>query len=206
MAELGELRAAELDALREVATIGAGHAATALSQLTGRRVMIEVPQVLIPRFEEIPGLVAGPDEIVCAVVMQVLGDLTGRTAVAFRQPAAATLADLLLGREPGGNHPFGPAEESALKETTNILGGAYLSALSEFLGLMLLPSVPSLAMDTPEAVFTRARLEIDDGVEEVISIESSFVVNGLESELTGEFFLLPDPPAVDVIFNALRLA
>ena len=33
------------DGLREVATIGAGHAATALSQLTNRRIMISVPYV-----------------------------------------------------------------------------------------------------------------------------------------------------------------
>ncbi|MEP7066466.1 MAG: chemotaxis protein CheC, partial [Gemmatimonadota bacterium] len=33
----------ELDALRETANIGAGHAATALSQMTGNTIMITVP-------------------------------------------------------------------------------------------------------------------------------------------------------------------
>ncbi|MGQ0703023.1 MAG: chemotaxis protein CheC, partial [Gemmatimonadales bacterium] len=37
------LTALERDALREVANIGAGHAATALSQMTGGRIMISVP-------------------------------------------------------------------------------------------------------------------------------------------------------------------
>ena len=38
---LGEIR---IDALREPANIGAGHAATALSELSGRRVLVDVPE------------------------------------------------------------------------------------------------------------------------------------------------------------------
>ena len=39
------LSTAARDALREVANIGAGHAATALSQITEQRIMISVPHV-----------------------------------------------------------------------------------------------------------------------------------------------------------------
>jgi len=45
MDDVRALKELQLDALREVANIGAGHAATALSQLTGRTVMIGVPEV-----------------------------------------------------------------------------------------------------------------------------------------------------------------
>ena len=45
MDDVRELHALQRDALREVANIGAGHAATALSQLTNRRIMISVPEV-----------------------------------------------------------------------------------------------------------------------------------------------------------------
>ena len=37
MNDIKDLKAVQLDALREVANIGAGHAATALSQMTGSR-------------------------------------------------------------------------------------------------------------------------------------------------------------------------
>ena len=46
------------DGLRGVATIGAGHAATALSQLTDRRIMISVPQVRRVNFGEVPAMVS----------------------------------------------------------------------------------------------------------------------------------------------------
>ncbi len=45
MAQLETLEPAQLDALREVANIGAGHAATALSEMTRRPVMLTVPRV-----------------------------------------------------------------------------------------------------------------------------------------------------------------
>jgi chemotaxis protein CheC len=48
------LSAQQLDALREVANIGAGHAATALSQITGERIMISVPELSIAPLDEIP--------------------------------------------------------------------------------------------------------------------------------------------------------
>jgi len=43
MEDVRDLKERQIDALREVANIGAGHAATALSQLTNCRIMISVP-------------------------------------------------------------------------------------------------------------------------------------------------------------------
>ena len=45
--DLRRLTPRQLDALREVANIGAGHAATALSQMTEQRIMISVPQLSV---------------------------------------------------------------------------------------------------------------------------------------------------------------
>src|SRR2546429_5158361 len=56
MEDVRDLKELQIDALREVANIGAGHAATALSQLTNRRIMISVPQINIVRLEEVPDL------------------------------------------------------------------------------------------------------------------------------------------------------
>ena len=46
-----------LDALREVANIGAGHAATALSEITGQRIMISVPRINVTAIEDVPNQV-----------------------------------------------------------------------------------------------------------------------------------------------------
>ena len=102
MEDLRTLKAIQMDALREVANIGAGHAATALSQMVGRTIMISVPTINVSRLEDIPPQVAERDEPVAAVLMHMLGDLTGRTLLVFPRSTAVRLAGLLLRREPEG--------------------------------------------------------------------------------------------------------
>src|SRR3989442_2347672 len=83
MEDVRDLKELQIDALREVANIGAGHAATALSQLTNRKIMISVPQINIVRLEEVPDLLGIPQDVVAAVLMHMLGDLTERTLLLF---------------------------------------------------------------------------------------------------------------------------
>jgi len=154
MEDVRDLKALQLDALREVANIGAGHAATALSQLTHRRIMISVPEINIARLEDVPGLIGDPQEVVAAVLMHMLGDLTGRTLLLFPEGVGRQLCDMLLKRPLGTTKAFETIEQSCLKEAGNILSGAYMNALSEFMGMLLLPSVPSLVVDLSAAVLT----------------------------------------------------
>ena len=46
--------------------IGAGHAATALSQMVGATVMISVPQISVTLLEDVPPQVSDPEEPVAA--------------------------------------------------------------------------------------------------------------------------------------------
>ena len=154
MDDIRDLHALQRDALREVANIGAGHAATALSQMTGRTIMISVPEVNISRLEEVPTILGEAEEVVAAVLMHMMGDLTGRTLVVFPQESARTLCDILLRQPFGTTQDFGEMEQSGLKEVGNILSSAYMNALSDFMGMMLVPSVPSLAIDLCAAVLT----------------------------------------------------
>ena len=147
MEDVRDLKELQLDALREVANIGAGHAATALSQMTNRTIMIDVPEVNVRQLEEVADLFGAPDDVAAAVLMNVMGDLTGRTLVLIPKPSALVLCDILFRRAPGTTQQLGPMEESGLKEAGNILASAYLNALSDFMGMMLIPSVPSLVID-----------------------------------------------------------
>src|SRR5688500_3827967 len=142
---LRSLSPARLDALKEVANIGAGHAATALSLMTGARIMIDVPTVNVGQLAEIVPEIAGADEPIVSVMMDMQGSLNGQTLLALPVVTARRLADLMLRRERrAGDAPFNLLEESALREAGNILGGAYMTALRDFLELQLMPEPPRL--------------------------------------------------------------
>jgi chemotaxis protein CheC len=195
----------QLDALREVANIGAGHAATALSQMVNQRIMVDIPEIKIVRLEDVGEIVGAPDEIVSAVMMQLLGDVTGRTVQIFPWRTAVQLTSKLLSRT-DANSPedFGELEQSALKEVSNILVGAYINALSEFMGLMLIMSPPAIAIDTAQAVLTTSYLNFGDHQDYVFAVNTRLGMDS-NTELGAHFLLLPDDASLKVILRALRI-
>lgn len=205
MDDIRDLKELQLDALKEVENIGAGHAATALSQMTNRRIMISVPKIAVSRLEEVAEQLGEPNEVVAAILLHMLGDLTGRTLLVFPEKAAKRLCDLLLGRPLGKTESFGALEQSSLKETGNILCGTYMNALSSFMGMMLLPSVPSLVIDLSSAVLTSAYLNFGSDRDYVFCVETQFIFVSEDETLRGHFLLLPDFASLRAILQAVRL-
>ena len=200
------LKSIQLDALRETANIGAGHAATALSQMTGSTIMIKVPAISVASMEDLPAQFSPDEEPVAAVLMHMLGDLSGRTMLVFPRPTVMRLAELMLRRPVGSSLALGELESSAIKEAGNILSGAYMNALSDFLGMLLLPSPPTLVIDMSTAVLTSAFGEFASDPDAILCVESEFILTELKHTLRGFFLLLPDPASLQVMLRALRLA
>lgn len=198
------LKELELDALKEVANIGAGHAATALSQLTNRRVMIDVPRVQVSSLEDAVSDIGGEGDVIAAVLMQILGDVTGRTLVIFERACALRLVDTLLGRAAGTTEDFTELEQSTLKETANILTGAYLGGLADMLGMILIPSIPSLAVDLSAAILSTAYLSFGRDPGAVIVLDTRFRFEPGDVRVSGHFVLLPDPSNLEIVLKALR--
>ena len=205
MEDVRNLKALQIDALREVANIGAGHAATALSQLTKQTIMITVPELTVARIEDVPDLMGDADAPVVAVLMHMLGDLTGRTLLMLPERDARVLVDLLNRRELGATEAFGELEQSGIKEAANILGGAYMNALADFMGMMLLPSVPSLVIDLAGAVLTTAYLNFGHERDFVLCVQTDFIFQDVGHTLSGQFLLLPDLASLKAIFDAVRV-
>ena len=203
MDDIRKLKALQLDALREVANIGAGHAATALSQMTGQTIMISVPQINIAPLEDIPNQVGSDEEPVAAVLMKILGDLTGLALLVFTHRTALRVAGLMMKKE--NLTELDEIGQSALREAGNILSAAYLNALSEFMGMILLPSPPSLAIDLSDAVMSATFLEVAQGAEYVFCVETEFQLKELNETLRGFFLLLPDLGSLTAILRAIRV-
>lgn len=203
--DLRLLDESQLDAMREVANIGAGHAATALSEMTNRRILISVPEVRIMRLEEVDRMLGEPAEVVAAVMMKVLGDVTGRTVQVFPADTAVRLTSLVMNGEapefPGG---FGEVHRSALKEIGNIIVGAHLNALSDFMGMLLIMSTPGIAVDMAGAVLTTSYLNFGDSKDYVFCVNTVMLMD--EEQLRAHFLLIPDDVALNVILRGMKLA
>lgn len=205
MTSTHDLEALRRDGLGEVATIGAGHAATALSQLTDRRIMISVPHVSRVSYAEVPGMVSAFGDHIAVVGMRMLGDLTGRALLVFGENDAARLCDLILRRPSGPPRILGELEQSGLKEVGNIVCSAYFTALSNFMGMMLLPSVPALTIGPTRDAITASVDPHEAETDLVFCVDTAFTAGDADRPLTGAFLLMPDKASVRAILEAIRL-
>jgi chemotaxis protein CheC len=173
--------------------------------MTNRTIMITVPRVKIKPLEDACDMLGPPDQVAASILMHMMGDLTGRAMLLFPEPAALVLCDFLFRRERGTTTSFGEMEQSSLKEAGNILASAYLNALSDFMGMMLVPSVPSLVIDLSGAILTSAHLNFGHDREYAFCVETSFRIEGSPEPMAGHFLLLPDVASLRSIFNAIRI-
>jgi chemotaxis protein CheC len=202
MSAPSSLSAMQLDALREVANIGAGHAATALSQMTGHSIMINVPALAVKGRDGIAELLESPHGEVAAVDVHMVGDLTGQTLLVFTHEAAKRLAGLLTGR-PTDDGELNVLERSAVQEVGNILASAYLNALSQIVGGVLLPTPPRVYTGPGARVVGEAAAR-GPGSDPVLSINTRFTLED-GPEIRGTFLVLPDDESLARMLIALRV-
>lgn len=201
MAERKPFAALQLDALREVGNIGAGHAATALSQLLNKPIDMKVPSVAMVPFEEIADKVGGPEQVIIAIYLRVEGSVPGNMFFILDQASARRILGQLVGLEWSGSDEWSEMEWSALHEIGNILAGSYLSSLADLTGLHMSPSVPGLALDMAGAILSYGILQFGVMGEQALLIETTFLEDRAE---TGGFcFFIPDPDSFDKLFQAL---
>jgi chemotaxis protein CheC len=190
----------QMDVLKEVGNIGAGHAATALSTLLDKPIDMLVPKVRMLPFEEICESVGGAESVVLAIFLRVEGDAPGNMFFILNLESAKKMLRHLVGiaELEGG---FSELEISALNEIGNILAGSYLSSLADFTHLNMSPTVPSLAIDMAGAILSYGLLQFGHMGDQALLIDTKFLEG--ENEVQGHFFLIPDPDSFGKIFTAL---
>lgn len=183
----------QLDVLKEIGTIGGGSAATALSQILGKRVSIAVPQVKLVSAERISAseFLIEPDEVGIAVDLKILGALQGGILVLFSQKSALMMIDILMKREIGTTQLLNLMEASALSESSHILCGSYLNAVGELLELhQLIPSIPQTVVDRMDRLNRLLLKRFTQGdVHYILPIENKLMIEDIEVNLFVIFLL-----------------
>jgi chemotaxis protein CheC len=179
----------QMDAIREVVNIGAGHAATNLSALTGLTVMISVPRIQWAQAASGAGLPGSGDLVVITVPITGVSELGGeRASLILATETALRMVALMLRRDPSRHVEVGELEKSALMEMGNIVCAAYVGDLGK--GVMI---------GTPEMMLG-AREEVGEQAAHGLVIETDFTF--LDTTFEGVFVLSHS----DVSFTSLLTA
>ena len=200
MSEASTLGRQEIDALQEVASIGCGQALAALSRLAHRRVDMDVPEVWVGRGAgAIADFLGAMGTSLVAVAVRLEGLLEGQLVLVLPEADARHLA-ASLGHPlaPGGS--WGPFSESALMESGNVVGSAFVSAVARLVGEKLLLSVPRLARGGGRACLD----ELVDREAGSLAIATRFSCPEAPGPLEGLILVMPHPQRVASLLSRLH--
>lgn len=210
MAFIHSLKDYHLDILKEIGNIGAGNAATALSNLLNKKIEMAVPRVQIASFDEMMQLAGGADQYVASVFLRMDGKISGNIFFVLPVEKATLFIQQITGLVDFSfeKPPYPEIALSAFQETGNILAGSYLTALSDFIQIPIIYSVPEVGIDLFGAIISYGLLEISRESDYAIVIDTEIIAPFLSKDvdsIKGHFFLLPDPDSFSVLFNALGI-
>ena len=196
-----DLSPAQEDALKELLNIGFGRAASALSQLTGHRVLLEVPAVSIHPLTELKNALGAvvTDEI--ASVHQIFsGSVAGDALLILNHQPAGILKQLLTDEPPLPLHVDASARE-VLTEVGNILLNACLGTFGNLLEVQVTFSIPHLNLDTLQSVL-QSLLVNREGMRYGLLVHAGFRLR--DAEVTGYLVIVLSVASLDRLIKAVE--
>lgn len=191
----------KIDVMKEIASIGSGNAATALSQMLNTKITMNVPDVKLLPFSKVPDQVGGEEQISAGLYMEVVGQAPCNILFLFPLKSACALTDMMMEQKVGTTKEIGEMEASALCEMVNVVGGAYLNSMAKFTQIEFIPSVPAIAVDMAGAILNAVLIQLGMAGDKALLLETEFINE--DFQVKGNFFLLPEAGTLDKILKGL---
>ena len=196
-----ELTPVQHDALIELLNIGFGRAAASLSELTGHRVLLEVPHVSIHPIQELAGALRAFVEDQVATVHQIFSGPVGGDALLVLDFNAAGMLKELLTNEPPLPLPIDASGREVLTEVGNILLNACLGTFGNILQVQVSFSVPHLNLDTLNAVM-QSLLVNREGLRYALVVHAGFRLR--DAEVRGYLVIVLSVASLDRLIRAVE--
>jgi len=181
-------------ALREIANIGSGHAATALSQLLGRPVEINYSEALLTVLAEAIDRIGSPMSRSALVDTPIHAD-GGTVLLVFPDETGEELCRLL------GTTLSDEMGRTALQEVGNILATSYLNAIVEMTGMELEPEPPTVEVDVLGQMLSRSAAAGGGLSDPTVLMRSQLTIEA--SDATFSFMFVPRIGSVDTLLERL---
>lgn len=191
----------QMDALQEMANIGAAHSATTLSEILGTPIVMSVPEITVVDIAQVGTRIT--DELTTMVVFELQGDIPhgGFLILHFPRDSAVRTAGIMQGSA-GRPHTFDEMDQSAILEVGNIMISSFLSATSDLLGFIMLPSPPVLVVDMAHAAITSLIAQMTVEVDDVILFRVKLTSD--EHHIAGNILIFLEVSALQRIAERLE--
>lgn len=197
-----ELTLEQKDGLTELINIGYGRAAGVLSELTGYRIALEVPQVTIHNINAIGPMLAELLESPVASVTQVFsGPVSGNALLLLDEPSALVMSRLLSDDQYVSQELDSNARE-IITEVGNILLNACLGVFGNLLQIQITFAVPRLTIEEVTRVFEIVSAQSGEKLTHGLMIHTRFQVKA--ADVTGYLVIVLGITSLDRLLLELR--
>ena len=186
--------AMQQSALGEIANIGSGHAATALSGLLGRPVDVGYSEALLTVLARAIDQVGAPMNRSALVDTPIQGE-QGNVLLVFPEESAEELCKLL------GTTMEDETGRSALQEVGNILTASYLNAIVEMTGLEMEPEPPKVEVDLLGQLIASSGASGGNPSDPTVLMRSFLTVEGSTTKFS--FLFVPRLRSVQALLERL---
>ena len=214
------LSGAQRHLLRMIFDRGAEGASQALSKWLSQEVHLAISEVELVELTQAAELLGPPESVVTACSMGLTGCLTGLILLVFEDRSGLALVDLLMQQPVGTMNVWDELAQSAIKETTNIVGCAYVNALATHLpgagnraiaqaegiasqGSELVPTPPTFVREFAGSLLQFALMEQALELDQVLLIQSEFGASRQGLNLNWTLLFIPSRESLHVLAASL---
>jgi chemotaxis protein CheC len=199
-----DLNDMHIDVLREIGNIGSGNASTALSSMTGKEIVISMPEVKFLGFQEAIEKNGCPEETVAAVLVRLKDDIQGMILLIIEHEFAEHVLSVFFGEKKIELHGLDEGDISALTEIGNIMSQSYINAISTLAGLKIGVEIPSFAVDMFGAIMSVPIIEFGEIGEKLLCIDKLIEIEGIK--MKSNMLLIPTVESLKNLFGKLGMA
>ena len=153
----------DIDALTELFNIGLHRAASSLSDLTGQRIIVDLPQLWVCRIEETHERLIELLQGDLATVHQIFrGTVTGDAVLVLQYESAARLAALMTDGEVALGGRLDQSAREVLGEIGNVILSSCLSSFGDMLRVSVSFSVPRIHVESLEGMLQSLQVDNED--------------------------------------------
>lgn len=178
---------------------GIANAVSGLSEMVGHEIRVTSLDLKWLPVGDVAVSLGGTEAPGVGIYLSIQGDATGHLLLVHDLGIAFQLVDLQLDLPPGSTQRMGEIERCALADIGNITGTYFLNTLADSANLVLMPSPPSVIVDSVLAILNVPLEYIGEKQDNALVVKATFSAEN--RQMDGAFIVLP---TIDFMVTVLR--
>ena len=181
---------------------GIANALSGLSEMVGHLIRVTSLDLRWLSARSAVGLLGGSETRAVGIHLAIHGDATGHLLLIHDPKIAFQLIDLHLDLPPGSTQEIEEMGRCALGDIGNITGTYFLNTLADSASLVLMPSPPTVIVDTVKAIMNVPLTSVMEKQNNALVAKAMFSTDS--RQMDGTFMVLPTLDFMKAILQRAR--